>query len=200
MNVRVRDRAVLAAALICSLASMQFGRNQPAEPAQAAGRVSACPSQSSAGNPSVPPSYVTITFVNECGENVPLAVDVASTEAEQESGLMNITNLPPDQGELFAFQNLGRGGEVVIGFWMKDTPIPLSIAFIGADSEVHEIQDMQAETTNVHLPRAPYLYAVEANLNWFAQHSIIPGSSVDLSAATAQMSSTGAQPQATTSP
>lgn len=100
---------------------------------------------------------------------------------------MEVSDLPPDQGELFAFQNLAGGSEVVVGFWMEDTLIPLSIAFIGANDEVHEIQDMQAESTNIHLPRAPYLYAVEANLGWFTRHEIIPGATVDLSPAVAQL-------------
>jgi uncharacterized membrane protein (UPF0127 family) len=119
---------------------------------------------------------------------VPLAVAIAATESEQERGLMDVSTLPADQGELFVFRNYGGGGEVQVGFWMEDTPIPLSIAFIGVDETVHEVQDMQAETTDVHVPRLPYLYAVEANLGWFERHKIIPGSVVNLSPALAQLS------------
>jgi uncharacterized membrane protein (UPF0127 family) len=132
---------------------------------------------------------VIINFTSECGDQVPLAVEVAATETQQETGLMNVTALPDDQGELFAFQNLAGGNEVGVGFWMEDTPIPLSIAFIGSDGAIHEIQDMQAETTNIHLPRSPYLYAVEANQGWFARHSILPGNHVDLSQAMSQLGS-----------
>lgn len=134
------------------------------------------------------PRFVLITFSDQCGQPVPLAVDLAADEARQEQGLMNVAILPPDQGELFIFNNLAGGAQVQVGFWMEDTLIPLSIAFIGADGTVHEIDDMQAETTDIHTPTQPYLYAVEANLGWFAQHNIVPGSSVDLSAALALVS------------
>jgi uncharacterized protein len=169
----------------------------PPDPALAGARVSSCPSAETPGNPSAQPPNVVITFKNECGDNVPLAVDVAATESEQESGLMNVSDLPEDQGELFAFQNIAGGSEVGVGFWMEDTPIPLSIAFIGPDGYIHEIQDMQAETTNVHLPRSPYLYAVETNLGWFSRHSILPGDRVDLSQAASQL---GAAVSATPAP
>jgi len=147
----------------------------------------ACPSLAPPSDVTATAPYVQLTFVNECGETVPLLVDIAATAQDQERGLMEVGNLPADEGELFAFQNLAGGNEVVVGFWMEDTPIPLSIAFIARNGTVNEIQDMQAETTNIHLPRAPYLYAIEANLGWFAQHQIISGSTVDLSPALAQM-------------
>lgn len=182
MPPRTSRCLLLFAASVAGLA-LSRAAVQPVANAESVGRVAACPSRISPGNPDVQPPNVKIIFTNECGENVPLSVDVASTESEQESGLMNVRDLPADEGELFAFQNLAGGGQVIVSFWMEDTPIPLSIAFIGADNEVQEIQDMQAETTNLHTPRAPYLYAVEANLNWFAEHNIIPGDSVDLSAA-----------------
>ncbi|HTE84364.1 MAG TPA: DUF192 domain-containing protein [Dehalococcoidia bacterium] len=177
----------LLAVLATSLALSQIPTSRPSPVAAANETVAACPSLTPPGDPSVPPPYVKITFVNECGEPVSLAVDIAATAADQERGLMEVSDLPPDQGELFAFQNLAGGSEVVVGFWMEDTLIPLSIAFIGANDEVHEIQDMQAESTNIHLPRAPYLYAVEANLGWFTRHEIIPGATVDLSPAVAQL-------------
>jgi uncharacterized protein len=179
-------RALLLAALITGLFGL-IGSPTHSRPALAGARVSSCPSAEAPGDPSVQPPDVLITFMNECGESVPLAVDVAATESEQESGLMNVSNLPEDQGELFAFQNIAGGSEVGVGFWMEDTPIPLSIAFIGADGDIHEIQEMAAETTNVHMPRAPYLYAVEANQGWFERHSILPGNRVDLSQAASQV-------------
>jgi uncharacterized membrane protein (UPF0127 family) len=131
------------------------------------------------------PTYVRITFMNLCGQPVSLAVTVAVTPDQQEQGLMNVAELPADQGELFDFASPTRPYEILTAFWMKDTLIPLSIAFIGRDGTVHEIQDMQAETLTPHVPLRPYLYAVETNQGWFARHGITGGSPVDLSAALA---------------
>jgi uncharacterized protein len=131
------------------------------------------------------PTYPLIAFINQCGDQALLAVGVETTTQEQEQGLMNVSNLPPDQGDLFVFDNLAGGQEVRVGFWMEDTPIPLSIAFIGKDGTVHEIQDMQAETTDLHMPAQPFLYAVEANQGWFAENGITAGALVDLSPALA---------------
>lgn len=100
---------------------------------------------------------------------------------------MNVSVLPPDQGDLFVFNNLGGGQEIRVGFWMKDTLIPLSIAFIGKNGLVNEVQDMQAETLDLHMPAQPFLYAVEANLGWFAKNGIVAGSPVDLSPALATL-------------
>jgi uncharacterized membrane protein (UPF0127 family) len=155
-----------------------------ATPTPAQGASSCTQSTAGTSTPQTPPGYVIINFTNECGQAVPLAVDVASNPDEWETGLMSVINLPQNQGELFDFHSLAGGNQIEIGFWMEDTPTPLSIAFIGKESTVHEVQDMQAETTTPHLPSAPYLYAVEANLGWFQANDIVPGSTVDLSAAT----------------
>jgi uncharacterized membrane protein (UPF0127 family) len=91
--------------------------------------------------------------------------------------------LPRDQGELFVFTNVNGGQEISLSFWMEDTPIALSVAFIGRDGSLHEIQDMAADSMTLHTPSLPYLYAVETNRGWFANHGVRAGSAVDLSPA-----------------
>jgi hypothetical protein len=59
-------------------------------------------------------------------------------------------------------------------FWMKDTLLPLSIAFIAADGTILNIDEMQANTTNSHSARGDALYALEMNKGWFLEHSIKP--------------------------
>ncbi len=98
---------------------------------------------------------------------------------------MGIPSLPPDEGELFDFSAQAQGAGISGGFWMCDTLIPLSVAFIGANDTVQEIDDMQAQSLAIHTPALPYVYAVEANQGWYADHGIQPGSQVDLSAALA---------------
>ena len=146
-----------------------------------------CSTASASSSVDADPTSPRIAFTNQCGVAVPLGVDVAADFATQERGLMNDATLPADQGELFVFNNISGGNEVQVGFWMKDTPIDLSIAFIGGDFVVRDILDMQAETLDIHIPPHPYLYAVEAHQGWFASHGITAGSRVDLSPALSQL-------------
>jgi uncharacterized protein len=102
-----------------------------------------------------------------------LHVRVAETEQERENGLMNVMALAPDDGMAFVFD-----GPVTTSFWMKDTLIPLSVAFVGEDGRVVSTSDMepcQADPCPTYAPSGPYTLAVEANLGWFADHGIAPG-------------------------
>ena len=60
-------------------------------------------------------------------------------------------------------------------FWMKNTLIPLSIAFMRADGTVTDIDEMQAETTNNHCPKNNGVYALEMSKGWFSSKGIKPG-------------------------
>jgi uncharacterized protein len=99
--------------------------------------------------------------------------EVAATEASRQHGLMYRHSLPPDQGMLFVFDE-----PAVQCFWMKNTPLPLSIAFIGARGAIVNITDMQAQTTDIHCPTAPIRYALEMQQGWFAEHRVEPGAPV----------------------
>jgi uncharacterized protein len=179
-------RPALSAILVLASLAGLAGRAGIATPVHA-GAGQTCAAQ---GPLNANPSYVRITFTNQCGQPVQLAVDVAADTQSEETGLMNVASLPADQGELFDLANVDNGSQIQLGFWMEDTLIPLSIAFIGSDETIHETQDMAANTTNLHVPSAPYLYAVEANQGWFASHEIVAGSKVDLSAALATVTGT----------
>jgi uncharacterized membrane protein (UPF0127 family) len=122
-----------------------------------------------------PPGLTRITFVNKDGSNLDLLVEVADTPEERSKGLMSRESLPENQGMLFVFESEGE-----VGFWMKDTLIPLSIAFIEGEGKVIDIQDMEPQTETVHKPDEPYLYAVEANQGWFARNGIETRSQVRL--------------------
>lgn len=95
---------------------------------------------------------------------------VAANDADREQGLMYRTNLAPNEGMLFVFnENAGHC------FWMKNTLIPLSIAFMRADGTITDIDEMQAETTNNHCPTNNGVYALEMSKGWFAAKGIKPG-------------------------
>lgn len=95
---------------------------------------------------------------------------VAASDADREQGLMYRTQLAPNEGMLFVFNE-----NAVHCFWMKNTLIPLSIAFIRADGTVTDIDEMQAETENNHCPRNNGVYALEMSKGWFAAKGIKPG-------------------------
>lgn len=99
---------------------------------------------------------------------------VAANDADREQGLMYRTQLAPNEGMLFVF-----GENAVHCFWMKNTLIPLSIAFLRADGTITDIDEMQAETTNNHCPRNNGVYALEMPKGWFAAKGIKPGMKVE---------------------
>ncbi len=115
------------------------------------------------------------TFASKAGDVTLIRLEVANTEASQETGLMNRTYLDPDSGMIFVWNTL-----VLESFWMENTYIPLSIAFLGPDGTVQEIQDMDALTETLHTPQRPYQYAIEANLGYFKNAGIAVGSKLSL--------------------
>jgi uncharacterized membrane protein (UPF0127 family) len=99
---------------------------------------------------------------------------VASTDADREQGLMYRTKLAPNEGMLFVFNE-----RAVHCFWMKNTLIPLSIAFMRADGTVTDIDEMDAETENNHCPRNNGVYALEMSKGWFTSKGIQPGMKIE---------------------
>jgi uncharacterized membrane protein (UPF0127 family) len=131
-------------------------------PARDVGAESAQPSI----EPSEPFTEVErITLRGPDGGTVRLWAWVADTQEKRARGLMHRTELPADAGMLFVFASDHTGG-----FWMKNTRIPLSIAYIGADGKILRIMDMapcKADPCKVYDPGVAYRYALEANQGWF---------------------------------
>ena len=100
-----------------------------------------------------------------------IQAELADTPKAREIGLMNRASMPTNSGMLFIFEE--KAGHC---FWMSNTKIPLSIAFIADDGKIVNIEEMQAETTNNHCPKAAVRYALEMNKQWFTDRVIIPGS------------------------
>jgi uncharacterized membrane protein (UPF0127 family) len=99
-----------------------------------------------------------------------IQAELADTPKAREIGLMNRTSMPANSGMLFVFEQ--KAGHC---FWMNNTKIPLSIAFIADDGKIVNIEEMQAETTNNHCPKAAVRYALEMNKQWFSERVIAPG-------------------------
>lgn len=102
-----------------------------------------------------------------------IQAELADTPKAREVGLMNRTSMPTNSGMLFIFEQ--KAGHC---FWMNNTKIPLSIAFIADDGKIVNIEEMQAETTNNHCPKAAVRYALEMNKQWFSERIIVPGTAI----------------------
>jgi uncharacterized membrane protein (UPF0127 family) len=99
-----------------------------------------------------------------------LHTQIASTPHEEEVGLMYVRSLPDNDGMLFVLP-LGTAQ-----FWMKNTLIPLSIAFLDKDGTVLELHDMKAMDESITRSDSDQVaYAIEANLHWFDLNGIKPG-------------------------
>lgn len=104
-----------------------------------------------------------------------LKVEVARTGQERATGLMGRQSLAEDTGMLFVFETPTRGG-----FWMKDTLIPLSIAFVDPEGVIIDIQDMEPGSLESHYPAKPYVYAIEVNQGYFSRNGIAIGDRVEM--------------------
>jgi uncharacterized membrane protein (UPF0127 family) len=103
--------------------------------------------------------------------NVPLVVEVADNQDERSVGLMYRASLAPDRGMLFVFQD-----DLPRAFWMKNTTIPLSIAFADAAGRVTAIMDMVPDDGRArYVSPGPARYALEVNRGWFAKNGIRVG-------------------------
>jgi len=103
-------------------------------------------------------------------------VEVAQTPEERSFGLMGRKHLGRDEGMLFIFET-----EDYHGFWMKDTLLPLSIAFIGRNGRIVWVTDMKPLTLDSHVPPRRVLYALEMNRGWFSSHGVKVGDGVRFS-------------------
>ncbi len=109
-----------------------------------------------------------------------LALELAETPDEQTRGLMFRESLPWDEGMLFVYNRPVR-----TGFWMGNTLIPLSIAFVLEDGTILDIQDMEQlgildpakplPRYTTYYPPGPYFNALETNQGWFAANNVHPG-------------------------
>jgi uncharacterized membrane protein (UPF0127 family) len=104
-----------------------------------------------------------------------LSLELARTPASREVGLMFRPSLDPDSGMLFVYDR-----PATEGYWMHNTLIPLSIAWLDRNGSIVDVQDMQALTDDTHTPVAPYWYALETNLGWFQAHGVGIGQVVQL--------------------
>lgn len=100
--------------------------------------------------------------------------EVAATPETQERGLMGRTSLEDGYGMLFVFPSPRK-----VCMWMRSTPIPLSVAFLTANSQIVNIADMLPNSDEQHCAFEPVAYALEVPLGFFSARGIRPGDAID---------------------
>ena len=99
-----------------------------------------------------------------------IEAEVAATPESRQTGMMLRTSMPSHRGMLFVFPEVAKHC-----MWMRNTYIPLSVAFLDNEGRIINIEDMQPHTETNHCSARPARYALEMNLGWFASKGIKPG-------------------------
>ena len=97
-------------------------------------------------------------------------VQVASTPEQRQTGLMFRKEMPQHEGMIFVFEQ-----PAVQCFWMKNTLLPLTAAFVADDGTIVNLADMKPRTTEPHCSAKPVRYVLEMNKGWFARKGIQAG-------------------------
>lgn len=99
-----------------------------------------------------------------------IEAEVAAQDSHRQVGLMNRPSMPVQRGMLFVFPQANTHC-----MWMRNTLIPLSVAFMDKEGRIINIADMQPHSEENHCARQPARYALEMNRGWFAQRGIGAG-------------------------
>jgi len=99
-----------------------------------------------------------------------IRAEVARTPMQTQTGMMFRQEMGANEGMLFVFDQPERRC-----FWMKNTLLPLSIAFIADDGSIVNLADMQPKSEDSHCSAQPVRFALEMNQGWFAKRGIKPG-------------------------
>ncbi|MES2383625.1 MAG: DUF192 domain-containing protein [Pseudomonadota bacterium] len=100
-----------------------------------------------------------------------IEVQLATTPAQRQTGLMFRKEMPQGEGMLFIFEEAAQQC-----FWMKNTLLPLTAAFVADDGTIVNLADMKPQTTDSHCSEKPVRYVLEMNVGWFAKKGIKAGS------------------------
>jgi uncharacterized protein len=103
-----------------------------------------------------------------------IRVEVANTEESMRKGLMFRDRLAENSGMIFVYAKPG-----IQAMWMKNTRIPLSVAFADADGRILNIEDMEPLSEKPHRSKGPAAYALEMNRGWFSKRGIGQGDRIE---------------------
>jgi uncharacterized membrane protein (UPF0127 family) len=111
-----------------------------------------------------------LTIETAEGNSIGIIAETARTKRQQEQGLMHRNSLAHGKGMIFIFER-----EQILSFWMKNTRIPLSIAFISEDGKILEIHDMEPFNLTPVQSSYPARFALEVPQSWFSRVGIRVG-------------------------
>lgn len=117
----------------------------------------------------------SLWIINSTGKRVKILCQIADTPDKRSQGLMYRRRLEPGKGMLFVFEQ-----ERKVAFWMKNTYIPLSIAFISQQKRIVAIDTMEPLTLELHSSQSPVKFALEVDQGFFRQHNISVGDRVEM--------------------
>jgi uncharacterized membrane protein (UPF0127 family) len=120
----------------------------------------------------------TVSFTSSSGASAQLDVRIADSDGERSRGLMGVEHLGEQEGMAFVWDEPTTGT-----FWMKDTLIPLAIAFVDGSGRIVTVREMQPCTSDpcpTYAADAPYVLAVEANAGFFERAGIGVGDRAEL--------------------
>ncbi|MGE5469885.1 MAG: DUF192 domain-containing protein [Bacteroidota bacterium] len=103
-----------------------------------------------------------------------IEAEVAANDRNRQLGLMQRREMAPQHGMLFVFPQ-----DNTHCMWMRNTLLPLSVAFLDDEGKIINIEDMQPQTEDNHCARRPARYALEMNLGWFAQRGLKAGTKLN---------------------
>jgi uncharacterized membrane protein (UPF0127 family) len=103
-----------------------------------------------------------------------IKAEVVAKEEERQQGLMFREKMAMNEGMVFVFD-----APAGVCMWMKNTLLPLSVAFIDESGKIVNIEDMAPQTIDSHCAKKPVRYALEMNQGWFKQRNIKPGSTIE---------------------
>ena len=103
-----------------------------------------------------------------------IEAEVVNNSTDRATGLMNRPSMPMQRGMLFVFPEAG-----VQCFWMKNTLIPLSIAFLDDSGVIVQIADMQPQSLDNYCSVKPVRFALEMNAGWFKSRGLAPGMKIN---------------------
>ena len=103
-----------------------------------------------------------------------ITVQMATTPEQRQIGLMLRKEMPQQEGMLFVFEEPSQQC-----FWMKNTLLPLTAAFVADDGRIVNLVDMKPQTLDAHCSREPVRYVLEMNQGWFAKKGIKAGSKLN---------------------
>lgn len=117
-----------------------------------------------------------IKIIRQDGTEFTVAAEIAEKTEDRNHGFMERKNIPDGTGMLFIFER-----DQILSFWMKNTPHPLSIAYIDSKGRIRDIFDMTPYSIASITSTVSVRYALEVPQGWYKKNSITPGDAIDIS-------------------